>query len=123
MSLNPSPSRDGGSVTTVDGAEHPFDEYNYWHSLIVEGDAGAFLGLTNRTMQGLRQKGGGPKFIRLSSRTVRYRRVDLKAWVDARIRTSTSDLGPETVDLPHIGHNSNSAADEGSAAHGGTDPP
>ena len=41
----------------------------------------------------LRQRGGGPRFIRISARCVKYRRVDLKAYADARLRSSTSDSG------------------------------
>ena len=67
----------------------------FWHELINEKNAGAFLNLTDRTLQGLRQKGGGPRFIRLSSRCIRYRRIDLKQWADEHVRASTSDPGPE----------------------------
>ncbi len=75
----------GGSV--ADGAQ------DYWHALVDEKEAGRFLGLTDRTLQSYRQRGGGPKYISISSRCLRYRRIDLKAWADARIRTSTSDSG------------------------------
>ena len=66
---------------------------DYWHALIDEKTAGAFLGLTDRTMQGYRRKGGGPRYISISSRCLRYRRADLRAWADARLRASTSDPG------------------------------
>ena len=65
----------------------------YWHSLIDERTAGHFLGLVERTMQAHRQRGNGPRYIALSARCIRYRRADLKAWADARVRTSTSDPG------------------------------
>jgi hypothetical protein len=65
----------------------------FWYSLITEKDAAAFLKLTDRTMQAYRQKGGGPQYIRLSSRCLRYRRIDLCSWAEARMRTSTSDQG------------------------------
>ena len=66
---------------------------DYWHALIDEKAAADFLGLTDRTMQSYRQKGGGPKYIFLSSRCLRYRRVDLREWAEARLRISTSDPG------------------------------
>lgn len=66
---------------------------SYWFELIGEREGGAFLGLTDRTMQAYRQRGGGPKFIRISSRCIRYRRFDLKAYAEERLRSSTSDLG------------------------------
>ncbi|MEQ9643222.1 MAG: DNA-binding protein [Alphaproteobacteria bacterium] len=67
----------------------------FWHSLIDERQAGAFVGLGERAMQAYRQRGGGPLFVRISARCVRYRRVDLKAWADDRLRRSTSDDGSE----------------------------
>ena len=69
------------------------DDPDYWHSLINEKEGAKFLDLEPRTMQGLRQRGGGPKFIRISSRCIRYRRWDLRAWADTLMRSSTSDTG------------------------------
>ena len=63
----------------------------YWYELIPETEAGVFLDLTPRSMQAMRQRGVGPKFIRLSSRCIRYTRTLLKAYADARMRSSTSD--------------------------------
>ena len=65
----------------------------YWHSLISEIEAADFLDLTPRSMQAMRQRGDGPKFIRLSSRCIKYTRTLLKAHADARVRKSTSDPG------------------------------
>lgn len=70
---------------------------DYWNALISEQDAAGFLNITRRTLQGLRQKGGGPIFARLSARCIRYRRRDLKVWAEARVRTSTSDPGNEAA--------------------------
>ena len=78
-------------VGTVLGDPHT--DPGYWHSLIGEAEAGDFLGLTARTMQAHRQRGNGSRYISLSKRCIRYRRADLKAWADTRIRTSTSDPG------------------------------
>jgi len=72
----------------------PEADPEYWHSLIDERTAGHFLGLVERTMQAHRQRGGGPKYLVLSRRCIRYRRIDLKAWADDRVRLSTSDPGP-----------------------------
>lgn len=67
----------------------------FWHSLIPESEAAAFLGLTPRCLQGWRYRGGGPPFVKISARCIRYRRSGLRAYADARLRTSTSDPGPE----------------------------
>ena len=76
------------------GHNGPPSEINapaFWHELIPETEAADFLDLTPRSMQGMRQRGGGPPFFRLSARCVKYTRHRLKRWYDARIRTSTSD--------------------------------
>ena len=59
-----------------------------------ERDAGRYLGgekapISQRTLQRWRLEGFGPKFLKLG-RLVRYRRSDLDRWVDAQLRTSTS---------------------------------
>ncbi len=83
-----------GSVTGLNGSPRaPPAAHDYWHALIDEKKGGSFLGLSDRAMQAMRQKGDGPKFIRISSRCIRYRRIDLKAWAEARMRKSTSDPG------------------------------
>ncbi len=68
---------------------------DYWDGLIDEQAAATFLDLTARTLQGWRYKGGGPRYIRVSARCIRYRRADLREWAEARLRTSTSDQGTE----------------------------
>ena len=59
--------------------------------LITEHEAAAFIGYTIRTLQNWRVRGGGPKFVRVSSRSVRYRPRELIEWADSRLRASTSD--------------------------------
>lgn len=73
------------------GAEVDAD---YWLSLIDEKAAANFLNVTTRTMQSLRQRGGGPRFHALSARLIRYTRAGLKMWADDHLRASTSDPGP-----------------------------
>ncbi len=81
----------------IDARGPPFrdakDDRDYWYALINEKAAASFLDLERRTMQGMRQRGGGPNFIRISSRCIRYRRIDLREWAEARMRSSTSDVG------------------------------
>lgn len=90
----PTPNTDT-SVAALTATPAPAEaDPDYWHSLIDERTAGHFLGLVERTMQAHRQRGGGAKYIVLSRRCIRYRRIDLKAWADDRVRLSTSDPGP-----------------------------
>ncbi len=68
------------------------DEPDSCFALIREKDAAKYLDVSVYTLRALRCRGGGPKYIRISSRCIRYRRVDLNEWVVARLCNSTSDL-------------------------------
>jgi hypothetical protein len=59
-------------------------------ALFMEEPAAAFPDVATRTLQSWRQRGGGPQFVKISSRAVRYRKRDLIAWAEARLRTSTA---------------------------------
>ena len=65
--------------------------------LLTEAEAARRLGFTPRFLQQRRYAGGGPKFVRISARAIRYRPEDLEAWAAERVRTSTSDLGQGTA--------------------------
>jgi len=67
--------------------------------LVNERQAATFLGYTVRALQNWRLRGGGPRFVKVSSRPVRYRRRDLLAWIEERLRSNTSEAGP-SVDQP-----------------------
>ena len=62
--------------------------------LIDEFKAAEFLGYSVRALRNWRVRGGGPPYIKVSARSIRYRRRDLIAWADARVCTSTSDTPP-----------------------------
>ena len=81
------------ALATVDQAPEPGSDPGFWHELIGEKLAADFVDLTPRSMQGMRQRGGGPPFVRISARCVKYTRFRLKRWYDARLRNSTSDPG------------------------------
>jgi len=53
--------------------------------------AAAYTGLAEKTLEGLRCRGGGPKFIRYSRKAVRYFVRDLDEWMSARVVGSTSE--------------------------------
>ena len=59
--------------------------------------AAALLGLSPRTLERYRWKGGGPVFHRFGNR-VRYLVRDLEAWAAARRRASTSDTDGRGTD-------------------------
>jgi predicted DNA-binding transcriptional regulator AlpA len=65
--------------------------------LLTEDEAADLIGFTARFLQERRHRGGGPKFVKVSARAVRYRPADLNEWAAERVRTSTSDPGPEAA--------------------------
>ncbi len=81
------------NVATQEAVPPSDPGHDYWNALVDEKVAAEFLDMTSRSMQAMRQRGGGPRFIRISARCIRYRRIDLKAYADARLRSSTSDPG------------------------------
>ena len=54
--------------------------------------AAEFLDVKVPTLRRWRWSGDGPPFIKLGG-AVRYRRSDLEAFIEAKLRTSTSDQG------------------------------
>lgn len=60
-------------------------------ALLFTAEAAYILGLSPRTLEAMRLKGGGPPFISVTKKAVRYRRSDLDQWIESRCRKSTSD--------------------------------
>lgn len=56
--------------------------------------AAAWLGLSKSTLDKMRCYGAGPRFIRATSRAVRYDPADLAAFVAGRRQASTDDERP-----------------------------
>ena len=63
-------------------------------ALLTEVQAAEVLNISIRTLQAWRLRGGGPLFVRLSGRAVRYRNGDLAVFIGSRTVKSTSDPGP-----------------------------
>lgn len=59
--------------------------------LLDVGSAARYLGLSASTLNKLRCRGGGPKFLKMTRTAVRYDPTDLDAWIAARRRESTSE--------------------------------
>ena len=66
---------------------------NHPDALLFTTEAAFLLGLSPRTLEALRLRGGGPIFIALTPKAVRYHREDLENWIAGRRRMSTSDPG------------------------------
>jgi hypothetical protein len=58
-------------------------------TLLNQKEAALYLGVSVRTMEGWRLRGGGPLYSKLGS-CVRYRLGDLDAFVDGQTRSHTS---------------------------------
>ncbi|MEA2599771.1 MAG: hypothetical protein QOF89_763 [Acidobacteriota bacterium] len=54
--------------------------------------AAAFLGVSARTLEGFRVRGGGPRFVKIGG-SVRYRIASLEEYLRQQERASTSDPG------------------------------
>jgi predicted DNA-binding transcriptional regulator AlpA len=63
--------------------------------LLTEAEAAELIGFSPRFLTERRYRGGGPLYVRVSARAVRYRPADLEAWAEERVRSSTSDPGPD----------------------------
>ncbi|MBR9650237.1 helix-turn-helix transcriptional regulator [Thalassovita aquimarina] len=60
------------------------------NSLVNEREAASILCYSVRALQNWRHRGGGPRFVKVSSRSVRYRRADLLKWIEERTVAHTS---------------------------------
>ncbi len=87
------PSRPAGAFAAdqPEGRPIPADPAALLHT----SEAAYLTTLSKRTLEGLRMKGGGPRFVRIAGRSVRYKRADLDVWMNQRSFTSTSDPGRE----------------------------
>jgi predicted DNA-binding transcriptional regulator AlpA len=55
--------------------------------------AADFLGISPRTLEGFRVRGGGPRFVKIGG-AVRYRLESLDEYLRQQERASTSDVAP-----------------------------
>lgn len=48
--------------------------------VLKQHEAASVLGVSPRTLESWRHRGGGPKYLKISSRCIRYRLSDLLVW-------------------------------------------
>jgi hypothetical protein len=58
---------------------------------LTTAQAARHLTASPRTLEAWRIRGGGPPYLRISSRCVRYRLRDLERWLDERTVRHTSE--------------------------------
>ncbi|MCZ6770495.1 MAG: helix-turn-helix domain-containing protein [Proteobacteria bacterium] len=64
--------------------------------LLKEQEAAEILNMEVSTLRKWRWAGDGPKFIKIGA-AVRYDPQALKDYIAERVRTSTSDVGPQSA--------------------------
>jgi predicted DNA-binding transcriptional regulator AlpA len=69
-------------------------EREYLDQLLNEIEAAKALGFSVRALQNWRVRGGGPVFVKISRRSVRYRRRDLLTWIEAHCCANTAQASP-----------------------------
>lgn len=66
-------------------------------TLLTQRQAASVLSLSERTLERMRCQGlGGPKFVRVSNRGIRYRQSDLEDYINSRVVSSTSEQRKES---------------------------
>lgn len=70
---------------------HINNDPDHLDRLIRETEAAEYLGYSVRALQNWRLRGGGPRFVKVSRRSVRYRRRDLLNWANNHLASSTSE--------------------------------
>lgn len=70
----------------------PLHEPDYLDRLMNEHEAADFMNYSVRALQNWRVRGGGPPYVRISARSIRYRRRDLIAWAEGRLERNTSEF-------------------------------
>ena len=54
-------------------------------------DAARYVALSESTLTKMRLTGDGPPFVKVGPRAVAYRKADIDAWLEARVRRPTPD--------------------------------
>jgi hypothetical protein len=87
----PRPAEPSGAPPRAAGADGPPpDPAGRPALLITPAETAGLLGVTAKVLERWRGTGEGPAFVRLTSKTIRYRSEDLDAFVAARVRASTA---------------------------------
>jgi predicted DNA-binding transcriptional regulator AlpA len=60
---------------------------------VTPEEASRITGVPVCTLATWRSRGGGPLFVKLGGRSVRYQRRDLFTWLASRRRANTADRG------------------------------
>lgn len=59
-------------------------------NVLTEAKAARYLGISGAALRLWRSHGEGPRHFKAGEKLVRYRRVDLDAWIEARLSAPTA---------------------------------
>ena len=65
-------------------------EHNDPNQLLTEKETASLVCYTPRALQNWRLRGGGPKYVKVSARSIRYQRRDVMEWIEERKRSNTA---------------------------------
>ncbi|AML50929.1 helix-turn-helix transcriptional regulator [Falsihalocynthiibacter arcticus] len=60
--------------------------------LMDEKEAASLICYSVRALQNWRHRGGGPKYVRVSSRSIRYAYSEVMEWIDTRRVANSSQM-------------------------------
>jgi len=58
--------------------------------LLTEKETAELICYSHRALQNWRVRGGGPKYVKVSARSIRYQRRDVLNWIEERKRKHTA---------------------------------
>jgi len=58
--------------------------------LLTEKEAAELICYSQRALQNWRVRGGGPQYVKVSARSIRYQRRDVMSWIEERKRQDTA---------------------------------
>lgn len=59
-------------------------------TLLTPSELAEMLGVTERALGQMRFYGKGPRFVKISHKAIRYRRLDVEEWLESRVRQQSS---------------------------------
>lgn len=69
------------------------DNPGWLDEAVTTAEASRIIGFPASTLHTWRSRGGGPPFLKLGSKSVRYQRRALFTWMSTRQRANTADAG------------------------------
>jgi predicted DNA-binding transcriptional regulator AlpA len=60
-------------------------------AVMTTEEAADYLGINKKTLDRMRGRGDGPRFIRITSKIIKYRQADIDDFLTARVRLNTAE--------------------------------